>query len=106
MDGIAGPEWETVECSTPLGKGVVSGKKVVSLYCDSVMLTELILNNRHELKVNNKPWREYLKTDSYKDQIPIFKGLLGQIGEQHEWTVADAKARFSNPLLDYIIFEE
>ena len=63
------------------------------------------MNHRDGLTVNGKPWKHHLKTVSYKDQIPVFKDRLAEVGVGQGWTVEDAQARFSNPMLDYIIFE-
>lgn len=49
--------------------------------------------------------RTYLKQVAYKDQIPEFREALGAIGQQHGWTLAQLKSRFSNELWDKIVFE-
>jgi hypothetical protein len=48
--------------------------------------------------------RQYLKTVAYKDQIPQFKKVLGEIGSTQGWAIDDLQARFSNELWDEIIF--
>lgn len=49
--------------------------------------------------------KEHLKKVAYKDEIPKFKETLARIGAMQNWTLEDIKARFSNPLLDYLYFE-
>jgi len=58
------------------------------------------------LNVNGKPWQKHLKMVSYKDEIPVFKERLSKIGADQGWTIEDAERRFSNPLLDYMFFQE
>ena len=55
--------------------------------------------------MNGMSASEYLKTVSYKDRIPEFKAVLGSIGQGQGWTLNDIKARFSNKLWDYMIYE-
>jgi hypothetical protein len=54
---------------------------------------------------HGQPWREYLKTVSYKDAIPRFMGVLDGIGSKQNFTLKDLQNTFSNPLLDEIFFE-
>ncbi|KAG0134130.1 hypothetical protein HOY82DRAFT_638395 [Tuber indicum] len=56
------------------------------------------------MKVHGKPWKQYLKETSYKDEIPAFKAVLAQIGKAQGWTLQDLANRFSVPLLDYLFF--
>ncbi|RPB18434.1 hypothetical protein L211DRAFT_796854 [Terfezia boudieri ATCC MYA-4762] len=58
------------------------------------------------MNVNGRPWREHLKKESYKDQIPTFIELLQEIGAHQGWTIEDVRQRFSNSLLDYMFFQE
>lgn len=55
--------------------------------------------------MQGQSWRQRLKTVSYKDQIPEFLAVLGEIGEEQGFTVEDLQKRFSNPLLDEIFFD-
>lgn len=57
------------------------------------------------MTVDGKPWKQHLKEVSYQEQIPWFKSVLAEIGEQQGWTLDDLKARFSCELLDYIFFD-
>jgi hypothetical protein len=41
---------------------------------------------------------EYLKRYAYKDEIPKFKDILGDIGKGHGWTLEDLRNKFSNKL--------
>ena len=50
------------------------------------------------------PWKDYLRTVSYKDEIPQFLQAMEDIGSGQGWTVADAKERFSVGLLDDVFF--
>ncbi|KAI5792562.1 hypothetical protein DFH27DRAFT_485502 [Peziza echinospora] len=56
------------------------------------------------MKVDGMPWKDYLRTVSYKDEIPQFLQAVSDIGSSQGWTVADAKARFSVGLLDDVFF--
>lgn len=56
------------------------------------------------MTVDGKPWKQYLKEVSYKDEIPQFLGVLEEIGEEQGFTLEDMQNRFSNPLLDDIFF--
>lgn len=47
---------------------------------------------------------KYLKTVAYPKQIAEFKGALQKIGEPHGWGLDQLKGRFSNELLDKLIF--
>lgn len=49
--------------------------------------------------------KKYLKTVAYKDEIPKFTETLTRIGAKQGWELKDIKARFSNPLLDYLFFD-
>lgn len=49
--------------------------------------------------------KEHLKKVAYKNEIPKFKEALTRIGAMQKWELKDIKARFSNPLLDYLYFE-
>lgn len=51
------------------------------------------------------PMRTYLKTVSYKDQIPEFRSRIGEIGAGQGWTVAEVRERFGNEMLDYMVFQ-
>lgn len=48
--------------------------------------------------------RKYLKETAYKEQIPLFKAQLEDIGKKQGWTLRDIQSRFSNELWDDIIF--
>lgn len=48
--------------------------------------------------------RQYLKTVSYREEIPRFKEVLQTIGKEQGWGLEDLRARFSNPLWDEMIF--
>lgn len=50
--------------------------------------------------------REYLKRTAYKDQIPEFRRVLGEIGQTQDWSLKDLQKRFSNELWDKMIYEE
>lgn len=65
---------------------------------DQVMLC------REGYTVNGVDMKTHLKTVAYKDQIPRFMLTLGSIGKEQGWTVEDIKGRFSNPLLDSVLF--
>ncbi|KAI1359365.1 putative oxidoreductase [Xylaria arbuscula] len=54
--------------------------------------------------VDGKPWIQYLKETSYKDEIPKFKNILVQIGQKQGWTLGDIQKLFSNELLDTLFF--
>lgn len=56
------------------------------------------------MKMRGLDPKQYLRDQAYKDQIPKFKEILGQIGQQQGWTVEDLKKRFSNKLWDEVIF--
>jgi len=62
------------------------------------------LLTRENLNIAGMPAKQYLKTVAYKDQIPAFRAVLKDIGESQGWTLDDLRARFSNPLWDYIVF--
>lgn len=47
----------------------------------------------------------YLKEVAYKDAIPVFKSDLSKIAEKGGYTI-EAMKMFSNPLLDFLIYEE
>jgi hypothetical protein len=57
------------------------------------------------LKLDGKPWVERLKSIDYKTEIEEFRGLLGEIGKGHGWTLEDLKRRFSNDFLDEFFFD-
>ncbi|KAA8896395.1 hypothetical protein FN846DRAFT_900289 [Sphaerosporella brunnea] len=57
------------------------------------------------LTVRGQPWRQFLKEVSYKDEIPQFMSVLQGIGAKQNFTLADLKSRFSNPLLDEVFFD-
>ncbi|KAL9127507.1 MAG: hypothetical protein Q9217_003637 [Psora testacea] len=48
--------------------------------------------------------RQYLRSVSYKEKISDFKKTMARIGETQGWDLDSAKARFSNPLWDTIIY--
>ncbi|MCJ1465153.1 hypothetical protein MMC07_003769 [Pseudocyphellaria aurata] len=56
------------------------------------------------LKVGGEPMQKYLKETAYKDQIPLFKAQLEEIGTKQGWTLQDIQKRFSNQLWDDIIY--
>ena len=55
--------------------------------------------------MQGQSWSQWLKKVSYEDQIPEFLAMLGEIGQEQNFTVQDLQRRFSNPLLDEIFFE-
>lgn len=59
-----------------------------------------------ETKAFNQDWAEYLRTHHYKEPIQEFKALLAEVGSKQHWTIEDLKERFSNPLLDRLIFAD
>ncbi|KAI9867387.1 MAG: hypothetical protein M1813_008945 [Trichoglossum hirsutum] len=58
-----------------------------------------------KLDLAGMPAKQYLKTVAYKDEIPAFKDILEEIGKVQGWTLDDVKARFSNALWDYLVFQ-
>lgn len=62
------------------------------------------LDHRQSLKVGGEPMQKYLRETAYKDQIPLFKTQLEEIGTKQGWTLQDIQKRFSNQLWDDIIF--
>ncbi|KAI9708518.1 MAG: hypothetical protein M1820_003980 [Bogoriella megaspora] len=59
-----------------------------------------------DFKVEGRPWGEKLKGESYREEITEFKGLLGEIGRGHGWTLGDSKRRFSNDFFDGFFFDD
>jgi hypothetical protein len=59
-----------------------------------------------DFKVGGKPWAEKLKNESYKADIAEFKRALEAIGNEHGWTLADLKKRFSNEFFDGFFFDD
>lgn len=59
---------------------------------------------REGYTVDGVDMKTHLKTVAYKDQIPSFMSTLGSIGKEQGWTIEDIKGRFSNPLLDSVLF--
>ncbi|XMA19599.1 hypothetical protein WAI453_012390 [Rhynchosporium graminicola] len=57
------------------------------------------------INMRGKPSRQYLKEVAYKDEIPEFKKVLGEIGQGQGWSLDDLQKRFSNHLLDSLIFQ-
>lgn len=57
-------------------------------------------------EVNGRPWLKKMKEEDYSDEIKDFKRLLGKIGNEHGWTLADLKKRFSNDLFDELYFDD
>jgi hypothetical protein len=57
------------------------------------------------LKVGRRPLKEYLKNTAYKAQIPLFKAQLSAIAADRGYTLNDIRGLYSNPLLDYLIFD-
>jgi hypothetical protein len=64
-----------------------------------------VLSVREKLDLAGMPAKQYLKTVAYKDEIPAFKDILEEIGKVQGWTLDDVKARFSNALWDYLVFQ-
>ncbi|KAM3086661.1 hypothetical protein ACMFMG_000787 [Clarireedia jacksonii] len=58
-----------------------------------------------QVKIRGKDAKEYLRDVAYKEAIPEFRAVLGEIGEQQGWGLRDLKSRFSNELWDYMVFE-
>ncbi|PSR85731.1 hypothetical protein BD289DRAFT_409085 [Coniella lustricola] len=56
-------------------------------------------------EVNGRPWLEKMKDVDNKDEILEFKRVLGKIGKDHGWTLANLKKRFSNDLFDSLFFD-
>lgn len=42
----------------------------------------------------------------YKAERQEFVRVLGEVGKEAEWTLADVKSRFSNELFDRVFFNE
>lgn len=59
---------------------------------------------RESLKKDGVPIRKYLKETAFKDQIPLFKAQLEDLGNKQGWTLHDIQSRFSNELWDEMIF--
>ena len=57
------------------------------------------------LRMRGHDPKEYLKNHAYKDEIPKFREILGEIGNKQGWTVQDLQKRFSNKLWDEVIFD-
>lgn len=55
--------------------------------------------------MHGQPWRQWLKDVAYKDRIPEFLSVLEGIGQDQDFTLQDLQERFSNPLLDELLFE-
>lgn len=58
------------------------------------------------LDVNGEPWMKKMKDIDYKDEIVEFKKVLGDIGKEHGWILADLKDRFSNDTFDALYFDD
>ncbi|TPX15992.1 uncharacterized protein E0L32_000326 [Thyridium curvatum] len=59
-----------------------------------------------QFQVEGRPWREWMKESSYKEEIVEFKDTLAAIGKEHGWTLADLKKRFSNDFFDWFYFSD
>ena len=59
-----------------------------------------------QLEVDGRPWREKLKSESYRAEIAEFKALLAAIGEKHQWRLSDIKRTFSNETLDFLFLDD
>lgn len=59
---------------------------------------------REDYEVKGVDMATHLKTVAYKDQIPEFTSTLAEIGKEQGWTLQDIQNRFSNPVLDAMIF--
>jgi hypothetical protein len=64
-----------------------------------------MLCSRETLDLAGMPAKQYLKTVAYKNEIPAFRATLEEIGKAQGWTLDDVKARFSNALWDYLVFQ-
>ena len=61
---------------------------------------------RYPFTVAGKPWLDYLREVSYKDEIKEFKDVLTKIGLKQGWTLSDLKNMFSNEMFDQIYFDD
>jgi hypothetical protein len=55
------------------------------------------------LKFRGVPANEYLRKIAYRDRLPEFAAGLGAIASAGGYTLAEARSRFSNPLLDQLL---
>ncbi len=60
--------------------------------------------HRESINMRGMPAREYLKTEAYRTQIPLFRSTLAEIGREQGWGLEDIQKRFSNELWDYMIY--
>jgi len=60
----------------------------------------------HGYSVGGRPWVEKLKNEDYLEERKEFVRILGKIGEEAGWTLADLKKRFSNDLFDDFFFDD
>ncbi|KAB8224392.1 hypothetical protein BDV33DRAFT_199787 [Aspergillus novoparasiticus] len=65
-----------------------------------------VLALSQQLKVDGKPFCEYLKTECYGDAIRQFNNVLAKIGQKQGWKRQDLERVFSNGLFDYIFFDD
>lgn len=56
------------------------------------------------IDMRGMPARQYMKEVAYKEAIPEFKRVLGEIGATQGWGLEDLKSRFSNQLWDYMVY--
>ncbi|KAH7049240.1 hypothetical protein B0J12DRAFT_574246 [Macrophomina phaseolina] len=56
------------------------------------------------LRLGGLDARKYLREVAYKEAIPEFLGMLKEIGEGQGWGLEELKGRFSNELLDDLLF--
>ncbi|KAF7958933.1 hypothetical protein EAE96_002459 [Botrytis aclada] len=57
------------------------------------------------VSIRGRAAREYLREVAYKGEVEEFRGVLGEIGMEQGWGLADLKGRFSNELWDYLVFD-
>ncbi|KAI1767228.1 hypothetical protein GGR53DRAFT_482678 [Hypoxylon sp. FL1150] len=55
------------------------------------------------MTARGRPMIEYVK-ESYRDAIPEFREIMGQIAKKQGWNLEEARHRFSNELFDEIFF--
>ena len=54
--------------------------------------------------MNDMPAARYLRDVSYKVEIAEFKEVIQRIGKRQGWELKDLQQRFSNKVLDEMIF--
>jgi hypothetical protein len=59
-----------------------------------------------ELTFHGISGRDYARDVAFKSQFAQFKTVASNICALQGWTLADLKARFSNELWDYLVFND